>query len=550
MARPTIPLMIGELGRATRVLGEKVGTVVTPVVKKTFKAFGELWVGGWFTKAVVTLFELFLLDEIASLMSTFVNTIWAGTLLVFADNNPKLAANAIQVIADEITKQTPLAGILAATTIEQITGITIDKDKLFDAATGADRHAYQVTMGDEFTQVVSTMLNVNLAKADFQTRTGFAGSFSNLSSYFGTNLDFQLRSLTIGTISSMFGWQSLRHLEGLHQSINWAFGFGWLSWSVLSNAMDVTVNAGVKRFYLSQVKPHDLSQSQANKALIRRMIGVDTWNQIHDNVGNRNDARDWQLQLEFNQPSVSEIKTGYQHNELSTAQVDELMIAHEFTPQGAQLVRTSIVDGRKWDLEKQVASERLRHVQRGWEQQDAARTQLVSMGWSNTEVDLALRAHERERIYHLRDAVTAEHMKFLRHGLETQDEARQWLNSQGWSEEEIALAFEANRLEQKAVKQAKPHQLSQTQLKLAMKYQLMSATDVHTYLLNQGYDEIDALIILIEDEIANLPTLKDCGDPFDAKHLLPAIAAVLKLAGFPATPSGLLKWAECAVTKL
>lgn len=450
----------------------------------------------WFHNILAIGLRFLAIESVVSFFSTFFNTIWAGGLLLWADNNPKLATRAVGFIADEITKQTPIAGQLAATTIEQITGITIDKNRLFAAATGADRQAYKMVMGAEFNQVVDQMLDVNAAAKDFQTRTGYIGSLGNLYSYFGTNLDFQLRSLTIGTISSMFGWASLRHLEGLHQSINWAFGFGWLSWSVLSNAMDVTVNAGVKRYYNALVKPHDLSQSQANKLHIRGQIPLDIWKQIHANAGLRDDARDWQLALEFNQPSISEMKTGYQHRELTAAQVDTMLIDKELTPQGAGLVRSSIINGRQWGLETDVAKERLRHVQRGWEEQSVARQWLTSMGWTSSEVGLALQAHESERIFHLRDAVTAEHMKFLRHGWETEADARQWLASQHWTEEEIELAFEANRLETKAATIPKPKHLSIGEVAAFVSNGTWDPIRGQQYLVVQGYTLADANSVL------------------------------------------------------
>lgn len=459
-------------------------------------ALGGLRLISWFHNILAIGFRFLAIESVVSFFSAFFNTIWAGGLLLWADNNPKLAERGVNFIANEITKQTPIAGQLAATTIEQITGITIDKAKLFAAATGPDRQAYKQVMGDEFTQVVSQMLDVKLAQQDFQTRTAFVGSFSNLSSYFGTNLDFQLRSLTIGTISSMFGWASLRHLEGLHQSINWAFGFGWLSWSVLSNAMDATVNAGVKRYYNALIKPHDLSQSQANKLHIRRILPIDTWKQIHANAGMRDDARDWQLALEFNQPSVTEIKTGYQHRELTAAQVDAMLIDKELTPEGAGLVRTSIIEGRKWGLETDVAKERLRHVQRGWESQDVARQWLTSMGWSQAEVGLSLQAHASERLFHLRDAVTAEHLKFLRHGWEPESEARQWLASQNWTDEEIALAFEANRLETKAATIPKAKHLSIGEVAAFVSNGTWDPIRGQQYLVVQGYSLADANSVL------------------------------------------------------
>jgi hypothetical protein len=129
-------------------------------------------------------------------------------------------------------------------------------------------------------------------------------------------------------------------------------------------------------------------------------------------------------------------------------------------------------------------------------------------------------------------------------------DTRDWLSKEGWTETEIELALEANRLEQKAAKAHRPPRLTQSQLKLAMKYQLMTPEDVFGYLVLQGYSDVDALVIVIEDEIANLPHLKDCGDPFSTKQLNGIFGTVLSKVTGGEVPASLGKWLACAIEKL
>lgn len=491
MALPTGPFHVPPTtSGATIPLPKGTGTrTLSPLELFTF--LGEWMVGGWWRKTLYGIVELLILKEIVQVFTNIASAIKGGLMLVVADNAPGLVALTVGWISDEVTKQTPLFETLSERTIEQITGITINSAKIKGFRDAGDIANTQRAIGQEFYQVVSNMLDTGDAARDFSTRMGEEGSFNNLHAYFGTNLDFQLRSLTIATIADVFGYTSLRHLEGLHQSINWAFGFGWLSWSVLSNAMDVTVNAGVKRYFNRQVKPHDLSQAQANKVYIRGHMDPNVWQLIHANAGMRDDARDWQLALEYNQPSVSLIEQMMDRNIIDETKARALLKEHELTSDGTEYEVTKMLKHQEWKLKDDLAREHLLRLKRGWESPADVRPFLTSDDYSPTEVDLALKAHESERIFHLRDAVTREHMKFLRHGWESQEETRRWLEAQHWTEEEIQLAFEANRLEQKAASIPTSKSLTVGEVATFVAIGMWSPLQGQQYLIGLGYEIAD-----------------------------------------------------------
>jgi len=451
---------------------------------------------GFWGRVLGMAFEFFVVEEVLSVLSQGATFIKGGLTLWWVDNHPATAATWIQQIADKVTQNEPLAVKLAAATLEQITGVNISGGRIAEAEKLGHRPSYQNILGQEFTKVVDNMLSIPEVQRDFSVRNKSDGSFSNLNQFFGINMDFQLRSLTISTISSIFGIEALRHLEGLHQSINWAYGFGWLSWAVLSNAMDVTVNHGVKQHYLRQVKPNDLSVSQANRARIRNLISPTVWGEIHDNVGTRDDARNWQLELEFKDTPVSALQKGWDHRLVTDSEIDEILLHHEYTPRAQALVKEEVENNRKWKLQENIADDRLRWYRNGWVNDAAARTALSNAGYREEEITLALQASQRERLFQLREAVTKEHMKFLRHGWETESDARTWLQSQGWSEEEIQLAFEANRLEQKAAKLPQPKHLSLGQVAEFVANGFWDGPKGLIYLINLGYDHAEASDLL------------------------------------------------------
>lgn len=460
------------------------------------KAIRDIATKGFWGRILGMAFEFFIIEEVVSTLTQVATTVKAGIMLWWVDNHPATAATWVQSIADVVTRQSDLATKLAGVTLTQITGVDINTGRIATAANLGDRAAYQQTLGQEFTKVVDNMLSVPEAQRDFAGRTDSSGSLSNLHQFFGINMDFQLRSLTIATISSIFGLEPLRHLEGLHQSINWAFGLGWLSWSVISNAMDVMVNQGVKQHYLRQVKPHDLSVSESNKAWIRGLITDQTWNEIQANAGVRDDAKQWRLQMEYKQPSVGELKVGYLHGLATQQNVTDELKTLEMTPFGITLASQEIFNQRKWREEEAVAAEKLRHLRLGWEDQNAARSRLTALGWDADAISLALESHSTERVFHLRDAISKEHIKLLGHKLEQDADTRTWLASQGWTDEDIQLAIQLAHLEQLTSRVHPPKHLTVGEIVAFVATGFWSVAKGQAYLVNLGYniDDVNQLL--------------------------------------------------------
>lgn len=222
----------------------------------------------------------------------------------------------LELVNSGIVAFTPLAGQLAARTIKQITDINIDPKRLGELAEVAAGRNQAVEIGAAFHPVLDNMFPIDQTAALTTDRSTRAWAVDNVNAYFGTNLLFQLRSLTIATIASFVPEFQLRHLEGLHQTINWAFGFGWLSWSVMSAIMDVTTTKPLKEHYNRLIKPQDLTTGSANRALLAGILDRGVWGQILDNDGLRDDVRQIELDLAEKDLTDSDLRTLWEEQQI------------------------------------------------------------------------------------------------------------------------------------------------------------------------------------------------------------------------------------------
>lgn len=292
---------------------------------------------------------LLALLKTASVADFFIGLISKGFglgFLGFALKFPDKAKDAIGLAANFIVSFEPLAAELAGHTMTQIIGVPVEAKKPLPGATAKQRRAEVIDLGSQFANVLSAMFNIEEAQQDFTTRTGYNGSVNNMLSYFGTNLTFQLRSLTIGTIASLTGWHTLRHLENLHQSVNWAFGFGWLSWSVMSAIMDVAVNPGLKRYYLSRIKPHDFSEAQGINAHVRGLFPRTQLDELLDGQGLRIDIRDTLITMAQSHYTASQAASAYVEGRINDATLTEAFNRHALVPG----IRPTLVDMAEQNL--------------------------------------------------------------------------------------------------------------------------------------------------------------------------------------------------------
>lgn len=444
----------------------------------------------WPQRFWTSLLAIVMVADVADFVTSIVSKGSGLGFLAFAKIWPDHASDMIETAAQFIVGYEPLAARLAGTTMSQILGTKITTVKPNPTATAEERRIEITNLGGEFAKVVGDVFSVSAAQQDFSTRTGFVGSLDNLAAFFGLNLTFQLRSLTIGTVASLTGIATLRHLENLHQSVSWAFGIGWLSWAVMSEYMNVTVSPGIRRLLLSQVRPNDMSEGEAYNAFIQGRIDFDTRLQILDNLGIRRDIRDVTTAMREKDFDEQDVTVYFQRGWITAQDVFQWARWRGFPVARAKLKQRQIENARIWEIIEKVSNAYSRLYRDCVIPADQLRAWYKTINWNDQEIDTQIALMELER--NQRKWLTiSEHGKAIEFGLETPHEA--------WND-----------------------------------------------LLCQGMTQIDALIAIMLEEIKHLPP--DCLDkikPGDIAGALKAIFALLGIGGIVKTSGSLIKLFEC-----
>jgi hypothetical protein len=404
-------------------------------------------------------------------------------VLVMAKTHPEKTMEAIGWIADEITAFEGFGTELAGITINQMTGAGLDVERIKLSLGLEPIGESRRIIGEEFTKILPGMFDVGEAQASALSRTDYSAYVNNLNRYFGTNLSFQLRSMVISTISSTFGWAPLRHLETLHQSVNWAYGFGWLSWTVLSAIMDVTTTQGLKKKYNALIKPNDYTGAQAIDAFLRGWDTEEVMNLVLDNQGERLDIRDTLVNLNRRWVTVSEGIDLHLRGWTDAAQYQTDM-THQAVPVGQRsllldLNESMIPDGDITQL-----------FQRGLVDEQDVLLHFRHKGYRDERAKLEQATVVNARVWELMDKITESYGRLYRDGVIGEGEFRQWLSSANWTNDEMDLriAFEELERRQRTF-------LSTGDLKNAVDLGLMAIGDAWTELTFRGYTPEDATIV-------------------------------------------------------
>lgn len=350
------------------------------------------------------------------------------------------AKDLITLVADVITSGAPLAAALSAHTINQISGTNINEDQVFADFLANPGRAPLTDIGAQFHQVIDKMFPLGESTTNNKDRADRQFAVDNLNAYFGTNLSFQLRSLAIGTIASMVPGHALRHLEGLHQSINWAYGFGWLSWSVLSAVMGVTTTKPLTEYYNAQIKGNDFSESEALHAFVEKRIDNVTLNKVLDNLGMRDDIRGVRIEqtrvgLTAEQATKAFIE-GYLDQAGFDKAMDEHRIRDEVRPTRVALALPNLTEGDVQDLYNNGL----------YSEQDVSQ-HYRQLGYQAVTQQAKIDLIKDQRLFQLqKQLATAYHHAYVL-GTATQAEYSQYLSSIHYSQLEIDVELKRAEVE-------------------------------------------------------------------------------------------------------
>lgn len=348
----------------------------------------------------------------------------------------------VDVFAKAAASATPIAGKLAGQTMNQILGVDVNDEKLFNLFSGAPSRDSVVGIGAEFQKVVDLMFPIDPAKEHALNRGDRKYAIDNLEAFMGTNMAFQLRSLSIGTIASFVPHFNLEHLEGLHNTINWAYGFGWLSWTVLAAVMQNTTTKPLQEYYNAQIKPNDFTEQQAINAFIEKHIDKPTLDHVLDNHGVRDDTRAIKIEMDRKGLTVSEAVHAFFQGHIDQAKFNSVMDRERIREDERQIK----VDIARPDLPE---SDLQALYDRGERSESDVTAFFKEKGYTPEDVGRKTSVVKRKRLWHLQDQLaTTYYRAFVREFVE-EEEYTQYLKSLHYSAEEVAVEIKRAEVQRK-----------------------------------------------------------------------------------------------------
>lgn len=507
----------------------------------------------------------------------FIGSIYGLLALLGIAASPKLVKDAAEKLNKYAVELNPVALGLAADTLTQITGVGTRGAWLAGIAAKKPDRINTVFIGEEFFPVVTNMFDIYSSRDDARQRTPQKAWEHNLNAFFGTNLLFQMRSLTISTIARMTGLESLRHLEGLHQTINWAFGFGWLSWAVMSNYMDVTINDQMKKSLNAVVRGKDMTLGEAIDAANKGYLTPQDEKALLDNYGLRDEDRDVVKSLSLRLLTVGEAADAHLQGKMTAEELDTALHRQAFDrtktdillyqrqkdlspAQAASAFVQGWIDEQQYNdhvnrailtpeakaLQRQMAEKELSdaELQRLWQEQliddnfltkeirhkgfGAEKTQQVATLWKN------------ERYYRLQDEYVKIQRRLFVDCVIEEAEIRTILTGAKYTQQEMDQAV-LNDLAARRTRQFLPT----TDMFKAVKHGLLDVNDAVTALQCRGWTYDDAIveaILRLEDK---LPACEDVKLEEKALiGLMQALGASAGISGKLLKPN-ILKYLQC-----
>jgi hypothetical protein len=516
-------------------------------------------------------------EEIVRWLHDLVSSFWGFVKLLGINSSPAFVEDAAKKLNELTVALNPTAMGLAADTLTQITGVGTSGAWVGFIAGKAPDRLGAVTIGAEFFPVVTNMFDVLSSATDAGSRAPGSAWRNNLNAFFGTNLLFQMRSLTISTISRMTGLDSLRHLEGLHQTINWAFGFGWLSWAVMSNYMDITINNDMKKALNAQVLGTDMTLSQGIDAAVKGYLTVNDENELLSNYGLKLGDRDIVKSLSMRLLTIQEAVSGFlmgqfdrgaldthlQRQSFDRAQTDILLYQRQNTAPAGQAAH-AFVQGRLNDAQYEEMVNRLtmtpeaKALEKALAEKDIPENDLLTMfqegqidegyltqayrwrsfGEERTAKEVALLKDTRR--LKLRDEWINVQRQLYRDCVTEEVDLRQALGGEHYTAQEIDWVVKVE-LAKRQIRTFMPP----ADMFKACADGLMDVNDAITSLQCRGFTYADAVT---EASLRLKPHLPACDD---VKLQSKALIAILQAAGAAAGVNGkllkgqLLKYLQC-----
>jgi predicted Holliday junction resolvase-like endonuclease len=406
--------------------------------------------------------------------------------------------SALKVWGDLGAKPELLAGYLTsgaygiiAWILSFVTGLTFDDKQLMAVITGPETAAKRSALGKILTDLYGETLKTELPAAGWLARNPGEAELENFRQLSGAAMRLSLSDILIKSVSGVLPLGLGDGLRQISEKINDAVALDDALEEVVQVPMQAVIQRGLEAKYNRELKPADLSATEAFHAEIAGKLKPGDLGKILDNAGYRDDVRQTLRDFAAGNLTEGDLDQLYQHNLLSREEVKE-EYKQKFFEERERELKTKLVEGtRRWKL--------------------------------------------KEKVFEL-------YGNLYRDGVATKQEVTPFLDNYGYDADEVEMWFQVQELERRQRKWISDGNL----LKLVMAGKLTFSAAID-YLVLQGMERGDAttmLTLAVKEEkeaevkaverevkavIAKLPAaVKDkCDDLFKPEELLSGLLSRL-----------------------
>ena len=347
--------------------------------------------------------------------------------------HPEVAYRITSKIAEYFYTPHPLWAGFVESYVGQMTGVKIDLKELTRLGAAVGGRRVIETLGETF---LRPMLGLIMPDPPLN----FYKGLDTAERFLGVNLQFQLNAWLLHLLGDVVTLGKLKSLKDLPNAISWSYGIGWLSWLILGEPFRITTVDPLKRGLNEIYTPELLTPSEAIKA--------------------------WYAGFITSSELMKELKQhGYNENRIET------------------LVNLA---------EKEFTDADLKTLyQEGCITEDDVEREFQIRGYGPWRRRYLTKLITKARALKLRDKLLDRAMDLYVLGKITEAELRNYLDLAHYSPQEQKLVIDLLNLEK--AKKATP---TDSEIKKAFEKGYISYAEAKSMLLNRGWDERWADIIL------------------------------------------------------
>jgi len=347
--------------------------------------------------------------------------------------HPEVAYRIVNKIAEYFYTPPQMWAAFVNSYMRQMTGKDIDMEALTRLGAAVGGRSVMERLGETF---LAPMLGLILPEPELDFQKGL----DTAERFLGVNLQFQLNAWLLHLIGDIVTLGKLKSLKDLPNAISWSYGIGWLSWLILGEPFRITTADPLRRGLNEIYQPELLSPSEAIKAWFAGLLDTHELMKELKQHGYNDKRIETLVNLAEKEFTDADLKTLYQEGCITEKDIEHELAIRGYGP---------------WR----------RHYL----------TQLIT----------------KERTLKLRDKLLDRAMDLYVLGKITEEQLRNYLDLANYNPQEQKLVIDLLNLEK--AKKATP---TDSEIKKAFQKGYISYAEAKSMLLNRGWDERWADIIL------------------------------------------------------